>query len=111
MSPEAEIDPELIKDVTGYISVVLLTLLYLPQVYSVYRSRNSVGLTGAYLIIAILLTIDTMIYGVYLGEYPLIIANIIAFCSVSMLMVAKLMWPSSPNVRELEFHPYVPEII
>lgn len=86
----------LLKDITGYISTTLLTLLYLPQVYLVYRNRDSRGLTRAYLWIGVLLTVDTMIYGFLLHELPLIIANVIAFISVIMLLVAKCCWPEDP---------------
>jgi uncharacterized protein with PQ loop repeat len=87
---------ELVKDITGYLSTTLLTLLYLPQVYLVYRYRDSRGLTRAYLWIGVLLTLDTIIYGILLHEPPLIIANVIALICVVLLLVAKCCWPEDP---------------
>jgi len=83
----------LLKNITGYTSTTLLTLLYIPQVFWTFRRKDSRGLTWTYLIIAFFLIIDTIIYGALLGEPPLIIANVIAFICVNLLMVAKCLWP------------------
>lgn len=90
----------LIKDITGYLGTFLLSLLYIPQTVWVFHTRKAQGLTWVFLGIGLLLTIDTAIYGVLLGEWPLIISNAIVFVCMILLMIAKCLWPENQIVIE-----------
>jgi uncharacterized protein with PQ loop repeat len=91
------IDLILVKDITGYISTVLLIILYLPQVFVVFRNRDAHGLTLPYLICSFLISSDSVVYGVLLNELPIIIANVVAALCVLALLLAK--WLFRENVK------------
>jgi len=52
------IDLVLLKDVTGYISTVLLAALYVPQTWLVYSKKDPTGLSIGFLLLGLLLTCD-----------------------------------------------------
>ena len=88
---------EIIKDISGYISVILLSLLYIPQTFFVYYHKDASGLSTIFLFDGMLLTIDTMVYGTLLGEPPLVIANVIACLCMILLLIAKYLWKNKKN--------------
>lgn len=84
-----QLDLILAKDIAGYVSVVLLAMLYIPQTFSVYYHQKPDGLTWIFLCIGLCLTIVSIIYGALLNEVPLIIANIISMICMILLLIAK----------------------
>tara|TARA_R100001163_G_C5068494_1_gene208935 strand:+ start:3320 stop:3634 length:315 start_codon:yes stop_codon:yes gene_type:complete len=90
-----------VKDVTGYISLVLLSLLYIPQTVYIYYNKNTIGITKLFLVLGIALTIDTMVYGYLLNELPLMISNAIAMICLILMIIAKFLYPSRPIVKEI----------
>ena len=93
----------LIKDITGYTSTVLLSLLYIPQIIWVYYKRDPQGLTWTFLVLGLLLTTDSIVYGVLLNEWPLVISNIIVTMCMILLMIAKCVWGRIvPKIEEVE---------
>ena len=86
----------LVKDIVGYISVALLSILYIPQVWHVYRNLENIkGMSYFFLVIGGVLTVDMIVYGALLHELPLIIANSIVFVCLIILLVAKIIWDKS----------------
>lgn len=88
--------------ITGYASVFLLALLYIPQVIYVYQKRDSRGLSMLFIMMAIILSADVVIYGILLGEWPLIISNGIVFVSSIFLFIAKFIFRENEKKLEKE---------
>lgn len=100
-----EIDSQnlvLIKDITGYISLILLSLLYIPQTGWIYYHKNTTGITRPFLFIGTVLTIDTIIYGYLLDEMPLVISNSIALFCLILMIIAKCIFPSVPIMEPID---------
>lgn len=94
------VDIILAKDITGYISTTLLALLYIPQTFWVFYKKDPHGLTWPFLLIGLLLTADTIAYGAFLGETPLILANIIAMVCILLMIIAKCIWKNNKGSNE-----------
>ena len=53
----------MIIDIFGYIGAVLLTLLFVPQDYTTYKTKNIEGLSYIFLILEFLAALNFIIYG------------------------------------------------
>ena len=80
----------MIIDVFGYIGAVLLTLLFLPQVYTTYKTKDAEGLSYIFLGLEFLASLNFIIYGFLIRSIPVIIANSSAFICSILLLIAKL---------------------
>ena len=78
--------------IIGYLAAVLATICWLPQVTKTLRSRQvddlSLG-TNLMLLTAVILW---LIYGILLGEWPMIIANTVSILCIGTIVTAKLIW-------------------
>jgi len=79
----------MIIDIFGYIGAVLLTILFIPQVVTTYKTRNIDSLSYIFLILEFLASLNFIIYGFLIGSIPVIIANSSAFICSILLIVAK----------------------
>lgn len=64
-TPSSQSTPNIqliLTNVFGYLATVFLCILYLPQVWKVYREKNAHSLSIFFLIISLLLTIDSIIH-------------------------------------------------
>ena len=77
-------------DVLGLIAGALTTLAFVPQVLSTWRSRSVDDLSLGMLIIFTLGIALWLIYGLWLGALPLILANSITLVLAGMLLFFKL---------------------
>jgi MtN3 and saliva related transmembrane protein len=74
----------------GFVAAVLTTLCWLPQAVKTLQTKNTDGLslaTQGALTTGVALW---LIYGVIIGDGPLIFANAITLVFVSMILVLKL---------------------
>ena len=74
----------------GYLAALLGTICWVPQAMKVWQT----GETRALYLWANLLFLATvtlwLVYGVMIGDWPLILANIVAVALVSAIVAAKL---------------------
>ena len=80
----------MIIDIFGYIGAVLLTLLFVPQVYTTYKTKNIEGLSYIFLILEFFAALNFIIYGFLINSIPIIIANSSAFICSILLLLAKI---------------------
>ena len=74
----------------GYVAATLTTLAFIPQVIHTWRSRNMEGISaGMYTAFAIGLA-AWIVYGILLGEWPIIAANSLTLIMVLFILVMKL---------------------
>ncbi len=77
-------------DAIGMLAALLTTACWLPQAVKTIRSKDTSAIS---LVTQVMFTIGVflwLIYGLYLGNWPLIIANAITFVLVSVILVLKL---------------------
>lgn len=78
------------EDVVGAMAAVVSTVCWLPQTIKTWRSRQTKDLSlPANLLILASVTL-WLIYGLMLGAWPLIAANMVAVSLVSLIVIAKL---------------------
>ena len=76
----------------GLLAGTLTTLAFLPQVWRTYRSRDVEGLSLAWVFTFALGVALWLAYGLLLGEWPVILANVVTLGLVALLLGMKLAW-------------------
>jgi MtN3 and saliva related transmembrane protein len=77
-------------EIIGLLAATLTTACWLPQALKTIRSKDTSGIS---LVTQVMFTIGVflwLIYGIHLGNWPLMIANAITFVLVSIILVLKL---------------------
>jgi MtN3 and saliva related transmembrane protein len=74
----------------GLIAGVLTTLAYLPQVIKTWKTRSAADLSWSMLIILCSGIILWLVYGFYVHDLPILLANIVTFILASIILILKL---------------------
>jgi MtN3 and saliva related transmembrane protein len=77
-------------EVIGLLAATLTTACWLPQALKTIRSKDTSGIS---LVTQVMFTIGVflwLVYGIHLGNWPLMIANAVTFVLVSVILVLKL---------------------
>ncbi|HEY9095378.1 MAG: SemiSWEET transporter [Burkholderiaceae bacterium] len=79
-----------LDDLIGYLAAFLTTFSFLPQVWHTFRSRDvsgiSLGMYGCFTVGVAM----WLVYGLYLGAWPIVIANFITLTLALMILAMKL---------------------
>lgn len=74
----------------GYVAAVLTTLAFVPQAVKTIRSRDTRGISlGMYAIFTTGVGF-WFAYGVVLGSWPMIVANVVTFALAATILALKL---------------------
>ena len=77
-------------EIIGLLAATLTTACWLPQALKTIRSKDTSGIS---LVTQVMFTLGVffwLIYGIHLGNWPLMIANAVTFVLVSIILVLKL---------------------
>jgi MtN3 and saliva related transmembrane protein len=74
----------------GYIAATLTTASFVPQAWLIFRTRNVSGISLAMYSAFTLGIALWLAYGVMLGAWPIIIANIITLVLATCILVMKI---------------------
>lgn len=77
-------------DLIGFAAALLTTVAFLPQVVKTLASRSARDLSLPMLAIMAAGILLWLLYGIALGQMPLILANGVTFCLVAILLALKL---------------------
>ena len=55
----------LLTDIFGYIGAISLTVLFIPQVYKTYKSKDTYNISILFLILELIASISFIIYGYF----------------------------------------------
>jgi len=70
-------------DIVGMIGTILTSIIYFPQIYELYKTKEVAGLTYSYQVISILDAFAWIFYGYLLGSYELMVSySIITICAL-----------------------------
>lgn len=78
------------QELLGYAAAVLTTLAFVPQAFKTIRSRDTRGIS---LTMYVVFTIGVgfwLAYGIALGSWPMILANIVTFALAATILALKL---------------------
>ena len=85
--------------VLGIVAGSLTTLAYLPQVLKTWRSRSADGMSWSMLIILCAGIVLWLVYGVYVHDMPLIMANLLTLVFSSAILGVKIRYEAMPKLR------------
>lgn len=74
----------------GYAAAVLTTLAFVPQAIKTIRSRDTSGISLAMYVVFTVGIGFWFLYGLALGSWPMILANITTFVLALVILVLKL---------------------
>ena len=75
----------------GLASSILITIMFVPQIVHVYRTRDTHALNYAFLSINIVASILGLVYSIYYTVIPMIVANTSAgLFSISLITMKRL---------------------
>ena len=74
----------------GYAAAVLTTLAFVPQAVKTIRSRDTSGISLGMYVIFIVGIGFWFLYGLALGSWPMILANITTFTLAAVILALKL---------------------
>lgn len=77
-------------ELTGLVAASLTTFAFLPQVVQTWRSRSTAGLNLPMLVVLTTGIALWTVYGLGTGQLPVILANAVTLCLVSILLGLKL---------------------
>lgn len=83
----------------GIVAGTLTTLAYLPQVLKTWRSRSADGMSWSMLIILCAGIALWLVYGVYVHDMPLILANLLTLVFSSAILGVKIRYEAMPKLR------------
>jgi MtN3 and saliva related transmembrane protein len=77
-------------DLFGYLAAALTTLSFIPQAWLVWRTRSAANLSlAAYLVFATGVAL-WLVYGLWIGSWPVMIANAVTLALAVFILVMKL---------------------
>ena len=82
------VDP---RDLVGYAAAILTTVAFVPQALKSWRTRD---LSGVSLTMYGLFTVGVALwlaYGIILGAWPIIVANVITLALAGMVLALKIL--------------------
>jgi MtN3 and saliva related transmembrane protein len=74
----------------GLIAGILTTLAYLPQALKTWKSRSADDISWSMLIILSVGIVLWLVYGVWIRDIPLIVANVVTFFLTSLILILKI---------------------
>ena len=83
------------NQIIGFLAATLTTISFLPQVWHTFKTRDVSGISlGMYSVFTVGVAC-WLIYGVSLGEWPIIIGNFITLVSATAILIMKLRYRRS----------------
>ncbi|MGY0504074.1 SemiSWEET transporter [Luteimonas sp. e5] len=74
----------------GYLAATLTTLAFVPQALKTIRSRDTSGISLGMYVVFLLGIACWFGYGLVLGSWPMILANLVTFALASIILLLKL---------------------
>jgi MtN3 and saliva related transmembrane protein len=79
-----------LSDLIGYCAAVLTTSAFLPQAWHTFRTRDVSGISlGMYSVFTVGVAC-WLVYGLLLGAWPIVIANLVTLGLAATILVMKL---------------------
>ena len=80
----------MLTDVFGYIGAFFLVITLIPQIKKTYQEKKMDDFSYGFFAIQVLTCTSFLIYGILLGEIPLIVANSIVLSQTFLLINFKI---------------------
>ena len=77
--------------VVSLFAATLSMVSFVPQAWTVIRSRNTDGISLKMYVITVIGFVAWLVYGVLVGQWAIIVQNVICLCLSSFILVMKLL--------------------
>ena len=91
---------ELITEIIGAIGATLTTISFIPQATKVYRSKDTVAISMKMYLLFVIGVAFWLVYGILLGKFPVIIANLITLFLAGYILLQKIKNIKNPNFKD-----------
>lgn len=85
--------------IIGSVAAACTTIAFLPQLVRMCRLRRAEEISTATFAFFSIGTILWLVYGLYLGSWPIILANGVTLCLAAAILGLKLAWGDEPRPR------------
>jgi uncharacterized protein with PQ loop repeat len=93
---------QILIDVFGYVSGVLVGITLMPQVYKTLKNKTAKHLSFKFLIVSLVASISKIVYGVLINQLPIVITAPIILCETLIIMIAKAIFDAREKKQEEE---------
>jgi MtN3 and saliva related transmembrane protein len=83
--------------IVGYIAAALSVTAFAPQAWKIIKTRDTSGLAAPMWILEVCAFALWIVYGVILGEWPIIIPNALCFLIAAFILIMKLVSHPTKN--------------
>lgn len=80
----------MLTDIIGYMAAGFLSILFIPQVYKTFKTKETKAISYLFLILEFFTSGLFIIYGYLINSIPVILANVSALICNLLLIFAKL---------------------
>ena len=77
-------------DAIGYIAATLTTAAFVPQAWLTFRTRDVSGISAVMYSVFTFGIALWLAYGLFLGAWPIVIANVVTFVLAAAILTMKL---------------------
>jgi len=81
---------EILVSIVGYTAMVLTTVSYFPQMVQCFKTKTARGVSMGFLVTILFGLVLWEIYGIMIGDLPLIIGNVIAVANITPVFIFKV---------------------
>lgn len=92
-----EKDKKIAINVLGILGAVILSLLLIPQIITTIKTKYTDGISGVFLLLETLLSINFIIYGVLIDDIYIMLANSLAGVASIILIYLKIIYSNNSN--------------
>jgi len=78
------------NDIIGYIGVFFISINLIPQIYHIYKIKNSDAISYIFIFIGFLSSFFMGLYGILENKNPILISNSVTFCFYFILLITKI---------------------
>lgn len=80
------------RTIIGYVGGVLLNITFMPQIYKIYKTKQTQDISLTFAILQVITCIFCLTYSIMLDENPLIISNSILLFQLIILLFGKILY-------------------
>ena len=77
-------------EIIGFLAAILTTFAYLPQVYKIWRTKNTESVSLTMYLVMFLGVFLWLIYSLFIKSFPLIVANTLTLLIILIILYFKI---------------------
>jgi len=82
-------------DLFGFLAALLTTIAFVPQLYKTWKTKSADDVSLIMLILFIIGLFCWIVYGLKIGSFPILVANIITFIFNFSILILKITYSKS----------------